>query len=83
MKNILQKEGIHMNLTKLMIRISMLCSFTGIAFLILFFSNAEKFRWGLVAALVCIVAGNLINLARIKMIGKKSEKQTNFRKIYS
>jgi len=60
-----------MNLTKLMIHISMLCSVIGIIFLIMFFSNAEKFRWGLITALICIVASNVLNLIRMKISGKK------------
>ena len=70
-KAIMQKKGYQMNTAKLLIHISMTFSITGIVFLIMFFVNTEQFRWGLVAALICIVTGNLINLLRMKMVGKK------------
>ena len=60
-----------MNIAKLMIVISMLFSATGLIFVVLFFCDSATYHWGMVAALVCIVLGNLINLLRMKMVGKK------------
>ena len=60
-----------MNTHKLMITISMLFSAIGIIFVILFFVDSAKYSWGMVAALICIAIGNLLNLLRMKISGKK------------
>ena len=60
-----------MNIAKLMIRISALFSVIGIIFIFMFFIETSKYRWGLTAALICIVSANIINLLRMKIVGKK------------
>lgn len=60
-----------MNVAKMMVTISVLASFVGVLFVVLFFYDHSKYGWGLVAALICIGTGNLLNLIRMKIVAKK------------